>query len=269
MVIILEQSFGVNMLRKNLLRFGAIVSFVLVLLVNYLATALPINGQGPGEVSANYPVLFTPAGYVFSIWGLIYLGLLGFVVYQALPSSSDGSGLDLDRVVGLFIVTNIFNSIWIFAWHYELLWFSLAVIAGLLITLIVIQRFIRQNSGDRAYYWFVRVPFSIYLGWVSVATIANTAVALYGSGWRGEPLGEVAWTIVMLVVATLLAGIGLVRDGNIPFGLVFIWAYIGIAVEQAARQSVVVSASALAAILGLLVVAALVNRVRTGEKALV
>jgi translocator protein len=162
-----------------------ILTFILVVGVNGLANSLPINNQTTGEISDNYPVMFTPAGYVFSIWGLIYLGLLGFVIYQALPAQRDNPRLD--RVGYWFVWSCIFNSIWIFLWHYELMLWSVLVMLGILVSLILVYLHLEigRNRVPLGESLLARLPFSIYLGWISVATIANVSVLLYDLGWDG------------------------------------------------------------------------------------
>jgi translocator protein len=169
-----------------------VLAFILVVAVNGLANSLPINNQTTGAVSDKYPVLFTPAGYVFSIWGLIYLGLLAFVIYQALPGQRNNPRLE--RVGYWFFWSCIFNSIWIFLWHYELMLWSVLVMGGLLVSLIMV--YLRLETGRSRVaaveMFLARLPFSIYLGWISVATIANVSVLLFTLGWDGIGLVEQA-----------------------------------------------------------------------------
>ena len=155
---------------KQILNF---VSVLVTLTVNGMANALPLNGQNTGEISNRFPVLFTPAGYVFSIWGVIYLGLLAFGIYQLLPSQKNNSRME--KLGYWFFMSNFFNSALIFAWHYNQFPLSLVIMLGLLASLLVI--YLRLQVGIRpvstSEKWLVNIPFSIYLGWISVATIAN------------------------------------------------------------------------------------------------
>lgn len=205
-----------------------LISLLASIAVNVLANALPINNITTGELSDQYPVLFTPAGYVFAIWGLIYVSLLAFGLFQVLPRQRDNP--HIDKLGPWFILANIFNGSWIFAWHYELVPLSMALMIGLLISLITI--YYRLNIGrdnpDQIIQTFVHFPFSVYLGWISVATIANASVLFYTLGWNGWGVTAEVWTILVLVVGTAL-GILMIRNRNeIAYPLVLIWAFAGI-----------------------------------------
>lgn len=222
-----------------------VIALLVTLAINGLANALPLNGQTTGQISDRYPVYFTPAGYVFSIWGLIYLGLLAFVVYQALPAQRENPRL---RQIGpWFILSCVVNSVWIFAWHYGFLLLSGVLLVALLGTLLVIYlRLSATQPGSTAERWLVDLPFSIYLGWATVATIANTTVVLYGLGWNGWGISGPVWTAVLLAVATAIAALISLRRGDTAYVLVLLWAFIGIAVKQAGTPLVVYAASAAA-----------------------
>ncbi len=179
-----------------------VLSFLLTLTANGLANALPLNGLTTAEISNSFPVLFTPANYVFAIWGVIYLGLTVFVVYQALPSQRENPRLR--RLGYWFSLGNVANAIWIFAWHY-LNFPATEVFMLLLLTALIIayrRLDIGRSTVSRAGRWLVNLPFSIYLGWISVATIANTAILLYDLGWDGFGIAAPVWTAIMLLVAS-------------------------------------------------------------------
>ena len=218
--------------------------------VNVLANALPINNITTGELSDQYPVLFTPAGYVFAIWGLIYVSLLAFGLFQVLPNQRENT--HLDKIGPWFVLANIFNGGWIFAWHYELVPLSMALMIGLLISLLAIYHRLnigRENPGQ-IIQTFVHFPFSIYLGWISVATIANASVLLYTLDWNGWGLTPEVWTILVLAVGTVL-GILMIRLRNeIAYPLVLVWAFAGILFKPQSMPPV--STAAGAAALGLL-----------------
>lgn len=204
-----------------------VLALTAVIVVNYLANALPLNGYTTGELSAKYDVLITPAGYVFSIWGLIYTLLAILVIYQALPKNLNKP---VFQSIGYWFVINcVLNCLWIFVWHYEQLGLSWIVMIGLLLSLIVIYTKI-QNQEEQSD--FVRLPFSIYIGWISVATIVNTAVVLKYGGWNGFGLSSVTWTIIMLFIGTLLATIFTIKNKDLAYPLVFAWAYTGIGVRH-------------------------------------
>ncbi|MDN4524388.1 tryptophan-rich sensory protein [Fictibacillus fluitans] len=221
----------------------------LVLAVNYLANALPLNGKTTGQLSDQYNVLYTPAGYVFSIWGLIYTLLSVWVIYQLFPKNCDKP---VFRRIGYWFVLNcLFNSAWIFAWHYEQVGLSLLIMFGLLSTLIVIYKKITETKETSA---FIRIPFSIYIGWVSVATIVNTGVFLVSHNWNGWGLSHVTWTVIMLIVGTVLAFYFTSKNKDIFYSLVFVWAFIGIAIKRAELQDIWLSALLVAGVLAIHVI---------------
>ncbi|ANC77068.1 hypothetical protein ABE65_009740 [Fictibacillus phosphorivorans] len=240
-----------------------IVALAAVIFVNYLANALPLNGQTTGELSAKYNVLITPAGYVFSIWGLIYLLLTIWVIVQVLPQNRDKP---VYENIGLWFVLNcILNCTWIFVWHYEFLGLSWLVMIGLLLSLIMIYTKI-QNQDNKSP--FVRLPFSVYLGWISVATIVNTAVVLKYSGWNGFALSSVTWTVIMLLVGTGLAIFFTLLNKDVIYPLVFVWAYVGIGVRHKGEIDVLTYTSFTLAILLLLFIIWRLATKRNGEVAM-
>ncbi len=249
-------------MRQNTLRqILVIIAVVATVIVNGLANALPINGITTGEISDKFDVLFVPAGYVFSIWGVIYIGLLAYAVYQALPADRDSARLRSIDVP--FYVASLANIVWIFLWQY--LHFSLTLIAmfTLLISLIIIYR--RLNIGISAPplgdHWLVQFPFSIYLGWVTVAAIANVTVALEAAGWGRFGLSDQFWFLAVMVVALVIAGLVTWRRGDLAYLAVLAWAFAGIAVKHADLSFVVtISWIAVAAIVVMLVVAVLRRR---------
>jgi hypothetical protein len=233
--------------------------------MNILANALPLNGQNTGEISDRFRVLFVPAGYVFSIWGLIYIGLLAYAIYQALPAQR--SNPRLARVDPLFVVASVANVAWLFFWHYNLFLLTLVAMLTLLASLIAIYLALGigrgpTSTGER---WAVRVPFSIYLGWVSVATIANVTDVLDYVGWSGWGLEAAAWAALMLAVGVVLAGLVAFTRRDAAYVLVFVWAYIGIALKQSATQLVAMVAWAGVAVLALLAVTAVAGGRREGQ----
>jgi hypothetical protein len=210
--------------------------------VNILANALPLNGQNTGEISDRFQVFFVPAGYVFAIWLIIYIGFLAFAIYQFLPSQRDN--LRLKRIGYLFVVASLANMAWLFLWHYNLFLLTLVAMLTLLASLIVI--YLRLDIGRTPVKgvekWCVDIPFSIYLAWISVATIANVTDVLYYLGWDGGFLGAQAWAVIMILVAAVLGAIVAFTRGDLPFLLVLIWSFIGIAVKQAGAPLVAVTA---------------------------
>lgn len=200
---------------------------------NALANILPFNGQSTGAVSNRFDVLFVPAGYVFSIWGVLYLTWCVYAVYQALPSKRADERLAF--VSWLFILTGVANVGWLWLWHHEAFAWTVVVMLTLLVLLIAI--YLRLNVGQRKVAWgeklCAHVPFSLYLAWISVATIANVTVFLRHIGWSGWGLSEVAWTVIMTLVATGLGVVACLQRRDYAFVAVLVWAFIGIAIKQA------------------------------------
>lgn len=230
-------------------RIAVITGLAVTLLVNILANVLPIAGRTTGQVSDSYPVLFTPAGYVFSIWSVIYLGLLAYAIYQALPQQRQQA--KLSAIAPWFIASCAFNSLWIVAWHYGALALSVALMLGLLLSLVMVYlrlgiNRVRVRGAD---WWVVNLPFRIYLGWIIVATVANITVWLYSLGWDRWGLSEALWTIVMMGAATLI-GLALlrIRHDTVP-AMVVMWALLGIALKQSATVTLPIAALILAFIL--------------------
>ena len=219
------------MIRDLLRQLAVIVSTVFALVMNGAANALPLNGRMTGEISDSFNVLFVPAGYVFSIWGLIYIGLLAFTIYQALPAQR--ANPRLRRVGWLAAVSSLANGIWIFFWHFGFYVLSLVTMLALLATLIAIYLRLRRGPGAPAGVekWTVAAPFSIYLGWITVATIANATVVLSYLGWNGWGLSELAWAVVMLAVGVVLAGVMAFTRSDAAYLLVLVWAFAGISVR--------------------------------------
>lgn len=195
--------------------------YLIMLLVNYLAVALPLGGRDTGVISDNYPNLFAPAGYAFSIWGLIYTLLGIYVVYQFVRESD----VLVSRVNRVFVINALLNASWLFAWHYDVIWLSVIIMLGLLITLIKIADILRQSTLTTKERFLVRLPFSIYFGWITVATIANISILLVSLNWNGFGIAESVWTVIILLVGMIIGTWRSVRDRNIPYSLVLIWAY--------------------------------------------
>lgn len=217
------------------LKITAAVGFLAMVYVNYLANALPIGGVTTGEASDAYANLFTPAGITFSIWGLIYSLLGAYVVYQFIYSKYNKSEKQeklLVEVNKYFILSSLANIAWIFAWHYGVIWLSVIIMLLLLACLIKLAEIIKKHSFALVDYICVKLPFSLYFGWISVATIANITVLLVSLNWNGFGLSDVFWMILIVFVG---AGIGIwrmLKDRNLAYGLVFVWAYSGILLKH-------------------------------------
>lgn len=230
-------------MNRDMLRQAIVVLAVLATIaINGLANALPLNGQTTGEISDRFQVYFVPAGYVFSIWGVIYLGLVLYAVYQALPSQRENPRL---RRIGYpFALSCLANIVWLFLWHYE--YFLLTVMAMVTLLLLLILIYVRLGIGrtqvSSPEKWLVHVPFSIYLGWISVATIANVTSVLDVLNWGQWGLSAEAWTVIMLLVGVGLAWAMSLSRGDVTYVLVIIWAFVGIAVKNSETPVVAIAA---------------------------
>ena len=227
---------------KDILRQVAVTVTVLItLVVNVLANALPLNGLNTGQISDSFKVYFVPAGYVFSIWGLIYLGLIAYTVYQALPAQRQNPRL---RATGWWIALGgLANTAWIFLWHYQQFPLTLIAMFTLLATLIItylrlgIGR-VRVSGAER---WAVQIPFSIYLGWITVATTANISDVLYYVKWNQFGIAPEVWMGIVLAAVLAIAALVNFTRRDVAYTLVILWALVGITVSQAGSGVVVIS----------------------------
>ncbi len=217
---------------KNTLRqISVLVVILATITINILADALPINGLNTGKISDSFHVYFVPAGYVFAIWGLIYIGLLTYGIYQALPSQKDNPRL---QAAGWWVVLGgLANGLWIFLWHYELFIGTLAVMLVLLASLIAtyLSLGIGETKVSKSETWLVRVPFSIYLGWITVATIANASDVLDYIKWNQFGLSDGTWMLIILLVVVIISGLMSVSRRDIAYLAVILWALAGIGLK--------------------------------------
>lgn len=216
-----------NSKKKLMLKITVALSYLGMIVVNFLANALPIAGRNTGEISDSYANLFAPAGITFSIWGLIYL-LLGAYVIYFISRKENKNELLLEKVAKLFVLSSLANIAWIFCWHYGLILLSVAIMLVILITLILIASAISKEKLNVKQNILLRLPFSIYFGWITVATIANITALLVDLSWSGWGISDVTWTVVILLIGALIGIIRGLKDRNIPYLLVFVWAYFGI-----------------------------------------
>lgn len=237
------------MTKDTIRQFANLFSVVLALTVNILANVLPLNGQNTGAISDRFQVYFVPAGYVFSIWGLIYIGWIAFLVFQFQSAQKENPRL---RNLGYwFAWSGLFNAAWLVCWHYNLFGLSVLVMLALLGTLIA--AYLKLNIGrttiTAAEKWSVDIPFSVYLGWVSVATVANVTSWLDYVNWDGFGLAPQIWAVIMLAVASVLGlAMTLTRKDN-AFVFVLVWSFVGIAIKQSAAPLVTNSAWIAAALM--------------------
>jgi translocator protein len=219
------------MKRDWIRQFAVVVSTVYALVANGAANSIPLNGRNTGEISDSFKVLFVPAGYVFSIWGLIYIGLIAYTFYQLLPSQRTNP--ILRRTGWLAVVSSLANGTWIFFWHYGYYGLSLVTMLVLLAALTMI--YLRLNVGRTRFKtvekWTVSIPFSVYLGWITVATMANATAVLSTVGWGGWGISAAAWTLILLAAGVVVGGIMAFTRSDIGYLLVLVWAFAGISVR--------------------------------------
>ena len=226
---------------KTSVKAVVVFTYVAMIAVNVLANALPINGRTTGAISDAYQNLFAPAGLTFAIWGVIYLLLGAHVLYQLglfhSPDDKGGAGDSrrvalLERVGVLFSLSSLANVAWILSWHYDLILLSTLLLTTMLVLLVLITRTILAadlSPRDRA---LVRLPFSVYFGWLTVATIANITVWLVSIGWDGFGIPESIWAVAIIAVGAIIGTAVIVRDRDIAYGLVLVWAYLGIWIKH-------------------------------------
>jgi hypothetical protein len=230
------------MSKDTLRQFTNLLSVILALTVNILASVLPLNGQNTGEISDRFQVYFVPAGYVFAIWGIVYIGWIAFTVFQFRPSQKESPRLR--RLGTIFALSGLANAAWLFTWHYN--FFGLGVLVMLSLLGLLIASYLRldvnRSSVSRAEWWSVDLPFSVYLGWITVATVANVTDWLYLVQWNGFGIAAPVWAVIMLAVASVLGVAMTLTRRDAGYLSVLVWAFIGIAVKQTTAPMVVVSA---------------------------
>jgi len=209
-----------------------IVFLIGTLVVNYLANSLPIGGMNTGELSALYPTMFTPAGFTFAIWGLIYLLLITFTTYLAwgIYKEDPKASKIIHQIGPWFIVSCIANMSWILLWHSQMVGLALLVMIVLWLSIFMLYKTVDQNWLEDSFEtsFAVCIPFSVYLGWISVALVANVSVFLVDLGWDGFGIPFAVWTMLMLGIIGLIGIFVLYREGDTAMVTVFIWALWGI-----------------------------------------
>ena len=219
-------------------RGGNLGAFSVVIAVNIWSNAGPINNQTMAEISARYSSLFTPAGFTFAIWGVIYLALAAFVIYQALPSQR--SSQLVASISRLFKINCIANASWLIAWHYDLLILSLAIMLVLLVTLVLIYRRLMEDVEQASVLQHIvlYLPFSLYTAWITLATVANLSVVQNSIGWDNVGIAAISWTLLKLALVAALGAAVVLRCGDVVFVLVIAWGAYGIAAMQVATPAV-------------------------------
>ena len=246
------------------------ILYVGVIAVNALANILPINGYNTGQISAFYPNAFVPAGFTFSIWGIIYFLLLtytiGFTYYSIQRQQYPKAFILIERINTYFLLTCVFNMAWILAWHY--LQIELSVLIMLLFLSTLIQLFLKTKSMANdltlTQRFILQTPFIVYLGWISVATIANITALLVAYKWTAFAVDPVYWSAAMILIAIVLAMLILRKFKVVEFALVVAWALWGIYNAQGPAAPIL--AKLTAAGIGMLIAAVLFTLIQKLRK---
>lgn len=229
--------------KKKILQIGNILVTLLTIIVNGLAVILPLNGKTTQELSDALPNFFVPAGLTFSIWSIIYILWIVFALYQArdLFRKEETPMPFVSQITLLYILSGVANSAWIFLWHYEYVGLSLLVMILLLCCLLAI--YLRLKIGKAKVPMkeklCVHVPFSVYLGWISVATIANVTAYLVSIQWDGFGIDQMTWTILIIAIGTLLTYLMLALRKDTAYSLVVLWAFFGIWLKRTAQPNTI------------------------------
>lgn len=224
---------------KSSVKIIVVVTFLLMIIVNILANALPINGQTTGEVADSYPNLFAPAGITFAIWGLIYLLLACFTLYLLgfFQGKLDAIKADLLNKTGIvFSISSIANAAWIFSWHYNRIPISMMLMVVILACLIYINCIVVNEKLTTREKFFIRLPFSVYFGWITVATIANATTLLVSLDWNRFGLSEPFWAVLIIIVGMIIGSATIIRNRDIAYDLVMVWAYVGIFIKHTSES---------------------------------
>lgn len=224
------------MKKELLIKLSVTVSVLAMFVVNALANILPINGMTTGALSDAIPIYFVPAGYVFSIWGLIYAGLVVYMISMFTNFTKEDKA-----IYPWVIISSIANTAWIFLWHYQLVYVSVIAMVIILASLIAISLILYKAKKVSI---LKTLPFNIYLGWISVASIANIAAALYLANWNGFGISPEVWSAIMIVIATGLAVYSILKK-RYAYSLVILWAVIGILVKFSGLSNSIEVASTL------------------------
>ena len=240
--------------KKKMLIIGNTIAVLASIIVNILANTIPINGNLTADIADNIPNLFVPAGITFAIWGVIYILILLFAGYQLaqLFGKIDERNEYLDKISFWFILGCIGNIVWVFLWHYEQIILSMIPILVLFISLLIsyVRLDIGNSDASKRERYFIHLPISVYFGWLTVATIANVTAVLVTLEVGDLFLGEVLWTVLVIVVAMIITLLVIYQKHDVGYSLVIIWALLGIIIKQyGSNQMIVLTAGVSAAII--------------------
>lgn len=220
---------------NNTTKIMVVISYIVMVAVNAMATLLPLNGKATDVISDSYPNFFAPAGITFVIWGVIYFLLLMFVLYFLGFFNVERNKMNTElfnRIGIIFTVTSLANAAWLFSWHWEKFLISIVIMLVMLISLMMIVMTLKQEDLNTREKIFVKIPFSVYFGWITVATIANITTYLVSINWMGLGISEVMWTIIILIVGMVIGLMTILINEDKSYGLVMIWAYSGILIKH-------------------------------------
>lgn len=219
------------MFNIKIIKIISLFSFFIMIIVNAAAVILPINGITTAQVSDSYPNLFAPAGITFSIWSVIYLLLGIYVIYQFFIKNKEDEKTFFE-INKYFIISSLINSIWIFTWQYKIIWLSLILMILLLLSLIKISIIIDLSKLKGKNKFISKIPFGVYLGWITIATIANATIFLVSINWDGFGIPNYIWMITILIVGVIISSAVMIKLKSIAYGLVPVWAYFGIYIKH-------------------------------------
>jgi len=228
-----------------------LLSIVAAFGVNVLANVNPPNGLSIGAISNKFfgDILITPANYAFAVWGIIYLGMISLGIYQVLPAQRNNP---LFRQIGYKIaIASLAQIVWVACFLYRQYSLSFFAMLGILLPLIGAYLCLPFPRIAGLQKWLVRTPISIYLSWITLATILNGAIALQSSEWSGWGINTEAWTIIMLLIAAFITHLVTIPRLDFPYAMVFIWGLIAIAIRNSDR--LIISGTAIGLSLALII----------------
>jgi TspO/MBR family len=235
-------------LLRQVTTFVAIVGSILI---NTFSNFFPLNGVNIGDLSNTLfsAVLVTPANYAFAIWGLIYLGLIAFAVYQMQPTQRHNPRLQRSGYWLAFACVS--QCVWIYLFLDRLFLASIIAMFGILLSLICTYQSlgIGQQNVPRQERWFIHIPISIYLGWITVASVVNVAIALYSINWNGWGMTSTLWTVMMMIVSASIAALMTIQRHDTAYRLVIVWALVAIAIRQIDMPLIAMTGTVLAIVL--------------------
>lgn len=242
--------------RSTLLVLANTITLIIMLIANYLANTGSFFPATVAEISQRYPSLFTPAGYAFSIWSVIFAGCIGFTIFQWHLVYNSKNTLIIKQTGIWFLVSNLCNAAWLVAWTTNNIGYSVILIMALLLSLcrLVVRLRLELDQVSKKVIVLVWWPITIYTGWVMVASIACIAAWLVSVNWNGWNVAESTWAIAMLVIAGIIY-ILLVTNRHLrEAAMVGIWAFIAIAVKQWHDNNAVAVAAILVSIILLVII---------------